>query len=43
MEKIRLKKEEDWDLNRLEQGITLAANQMKTFDETYIHCRYQWN
>ena len=43
MEKIRLKKEEDWDLNRLEQEIMIAANQIERFDETFIHCGYQWN
>ena len=43
MEKIRLKKEEDWDLNRLEHEITLAANQIKRFEESFIHCGYNWN
>ena len=43
MEKIRLKKEEDWDLNRLEHEITLAANQIKRFEESFIHCGYHWN
>jgi transposase len=41
MEKIWLKKEENWDLNRLEWEITLAANQIKRFEETFIHCGYQ--
>jgi len=31
MEKIWLKKEENWDLTRLEHGITYAANQIKRF------------
>jgi hypothetical protein len=43
MEKIRLKKEENWDLNRLEHEITLAANQIKRFEESFIHCGYHWN
>jgi hypothetical protein len=43
MERIWLKKEENWDLNRLEHKITLAANQIKRFEETFIHCGYQWN
>jgi hypothetical protein len=41
MEKIWLKKEENWDLNRLEWEITLAANQIKRFEETFIDCGYQ--
>jgi len=43
MEKIRIKKEENWDLNRLEQEIMIAANQIVRFDDTFIHCGYQWN
>ena len=43
MEKIRLKKEENWNLNRLEHEITLAANQIKRFEESFIHCGYHWN
>ncbi len=43
MEKIWLKKEENWDLNRLEHEITLAANQIKRFEESFIHCGYHWN
>ena len=42
MEKIRLKKEEDWNMNRLEYEIMLAANQINRFEETFIHCGYQW-
>jgi hypothetical protein len=42
MEKIRLKKEEDWNLNCLEQEIMIAANQIDRFNETFIHCGYQW-
>ena len=42
MEKIPLKKEEDWNMNRLEYEITLAANQINRFEETSIHCGYQW-
>ena len=40
MERICLKKEENWDLNRLEHEITLAANQIERFEETFIHCGY---
>jgi len=43
MEKIWLKKEENWDLNRLEHEIALAANQIKRFEESCIHCGYHWN
>jgi len=37
MEKIRLKKEEDWNMNRLEYEITLAANQINRFEETFAN------
>jgi len=40
MEKIRVKKEEDWNMNRLEHEILLAANQIERFEETFIHCGY---
>jgi hypothetical protein len=40
MEKIRLKKEEDWKMNRLEHEILLAANQIERFEETFIQCGY---
>jgi hypothetical protein len=43
MEKIRLKKEDNWDMNWLEQEIKTAAHQIKRFDETFIHCGYTWN
>ena len=43
MERIRLRKEENWDLNRLEYEIMLAANQIERFEETFIHCGYHWN
>jgi hypothetical protein len=43
MEKIRLKKEENWDLKRLEHEITLAADQIERFEEMFNHCRYNWN
>jgi hypothetical protein len=42
MEKIRLKKEEDWNMNRLEHEIALAPHQIERFDETFTHCGYQW-
>jgi hypothetical protein len=32
MEKIWLKKDEDWNLNCLEHQIMIAANQIKNFD-----------
>jgi hypothetical protein len=38
MEKIRLKKEDDWDMNCLELEIALAAHQIARFDETFLHC-----
>jgi hypothetical protein len=41
MEKIQLKKEEDWNMNTLEQEIALAAHQRERFDETFTHCDYQ--
>ncbi len=43
MEKIRLKKEDDWNVNRLKLEIALAAHQIARFDETFLHCGYQWN
>jgi hypothetical protein len=43
MEKIRLKKEEDWNMNRFEYEIALTAHQIERFDETFTHCGYQWN
>jgi hypothetical protein len=43
MEKIRLKKVEDWNMNRLEHEIALAAHQIERFDETFTQCGYQWN
>ena len=38
--KIRLKKEEDWDMNRLKHEIVLAANQIMSFDTMFQHCGY---
>jgi hypothetical protein len=35
MGKIRLKKEEDWDMSRLEQEIMHAANQIISFDTRF--------
>ena len=43
MERIRLKKEDDWDINRLEQEIMIAAYQIEHFDTTFQHCGYKWN
>jgi len=43
MERIWLKKEDDWDVNRLEQEIMIAANQIENFDTTFQHCGYKWN
>ena len=43
MGKIWLKKEEDWDMNRLKHEIMLAENQIISFDTTFQHCRYRWN
>ena len=43
MEKIWLKKEDNWEMNWLEQEIKMAAHQIKRFDETFIHCGYTWN
>ena len=43
MERIRLKKEDDWGINRLEQEIMIAANQIEHFDTTFQHCGYNWN
>jgi transposase len=43
MGKIRLKKEEDWDMNRLELAIMLAAYQIISFDTSFQHCGYRWN
>jgi hypothetical protein len=43
MEKIQLKKDKDWNMNRLEQEIALAAHQIKKNEESFIHCGYLWN
>jgi hypothetical protein len=43
MEKIWLKKEDDWNMNRLELEVALAAHQIARFDETFLHCGCQWN
>ena len=43
MERIWLRKEENWDLNHLDHEIMLAANQIERFEETFIHCGYHWN
>jgi hypothetical protein len=43
MKKIWLKKEENWDMNRLEHEIMLAANQIGSFDTMFQHCGYRWN
>jgi len=43
MGKIRLKKEEDWDMNCLEHEIMLAAYQIISFDKSFQHCGYRWN
>ncbi len=42
MNKLRMKKEEDWTMNQLEQEIMIAANQISTFDSTFVHCSYRW-
>jgi hypothetical protein len=41
MKKIGLKKEDNWDFNRLEHKITLAANQIKSVEELFIPLRVQ--
>jgi hypothetical protein len=41
MGKIWLKKEEDWDMNRLEHEIMLAAYQIISFDTSFQHCGYR--
>jgi hypothetical protein len=44
MDKIWLKKEDNWYMNWLEQEeIKMAAHQIKRVDETFIHCGYTWN
>jgi hypothetical protein len=43
MDKLRLKKEEDWTMNWLEQEIMIAANQISKFDSTFVHCGYRWD
>lgn len=40
--KIRLEKEEDWDLARLEQAIRSSAMAIGPFDSTFYHCGYRW-
>ena len=40
MEKIRPKKEEDWNMNRIAHDILFSANQIERFEETFIHCGY---
>ena len=42
MENIRLRKEEHWNTQRLEQEIYRAANEIQSFDATFIHCGYKW-
>ena len=43
MGKIRLKKEEDWDMNCLKHEIMIVANQIISFDTTFQHCSFRWN
>lgn len=40
--KVRLEKEEHWDMTRLEQAILQAAHAVGPFDSTFWHCGYQW-
>jgi len=42
MGNIRLRKEEHWNTQRLEQEIYRAANEIRLFDATFIHCGYKW-
>jgi hypothetical protein len=42
MENIRLRKDEDWNTQRLEQEIYQAANEIQSFDTTFIHCGFKW-
>ena len=41
--KLRLEKDEDWTMNRLEQEIMIAANQTSKFHSMFVHCGYRWN
>ena len=41
VEKIWLKKEENLNLNRIEQEIMIAANQISKFDSTLVYCGYR--
>ena len=39
---IRMRKEEQWDMARLEQEIRQAANRIGPFDSSFEHCGYKW-
>jgi hypothetical protein len=41
-ESVRLEKEEDWDMARLERAIYRAAHLIGPFDSTFHHCGYRW-
>jgi hypothetical protein len=41
-ESVRLEKEEDWDMARLERAIYRAAHLIGPFDSTFYHCGYRW-
>ncbi len=40
IKKIWLKKEEQWDVNWLDQEILIVTNRIKTFDSTIVRCAY---
>ncbi|KAL7552297.1 hypothetical protein ACHAWF_015527 [Thalassiosira exigua] len=39
---VRLEKEKDWDMARLETAISRAATRIGPFDSTFVHCGYRW-
>jgi hypothetical protein len=43
MERIWLKKEEDWTMDRLKQQVMIATHQIKKFDTPFQHCGYELN
>ena len=40
-EVTKLKKEEDWDMDDLEQQIMIIAMDIGPFETTFLHCGYQ--
>ena len=39
---LRDRKQPDWNMRMLEDGIYQAAMSIKSFDSTFVHCGYRW-